>query len=269
MSVSSKAYSKIVYTCARDQDHGETRCGFFLWADQAKVREEAALLNHANNETTNHQGQASDSTDRSRAPHSRGERSPPPPYTPVRSSSASRGKRKENALDDDDDDFPRSFPNSRDDNFRRFDDTPHRGESLSKMRKTDEYSTPSKRRLPWNDDYGKDREYQTPSTSRRRYNDDTDTPRLAYPTPATERTVPMMESPYDRAQGLRRSTSPTPRRGASSANIDVDAPSAHDEVFDILQSRPVYLESDEREKLQSLLKKHDLRAEGLLRGYVQ
>lgn len=82
----------------------------------------------------------------------------------------------------------------------------------------------------------------------------------------TERTATVTDSLYGRTREPRRTPSPSPLR--SSAHIETEVPSIYTEVFDFIQSRRINLESDESEKLGSLLKKNDMRAEGLLRGQV-
>ncbi|KAK5174345.1 uncharacterized protein LTR77_001425 [Saxophila tyrrhenica] len=259
------------YTCQKPKGEG---CGFFLWDDDAKPREEAAVLSgkrsepggetaqegwNAGRPTVEPQGKGlfeghADETARYERDASTASPTPPPSR---KSNGPSTGGSKRTARDAELDEFDLDDVGARD--MEKLanslpPETPH------KIQKTGVYATPAttgKRKLPWLE------EPVTPATSTKSTTGYFDTPSkgetqssisVAEPeTPAVPHTIATAASP-----------SPPTRYKDALHNPADSASSLTSEVLAALSS--VTMPAEVRESLRSICTKHDLRSQGFVRG---
>lgn len=237
-----------VYTCQKQQDD-VNRCKFFLWDDDAKPREERALLNNSRSEP--------DYTPRTPSKPSRVV-SPPPPYT-VEPVPREGGRKRSRDVPEDDDEFGLNALDSiSGDELLAMTG----GETPRKAPKQNVFTTP-RRKLPW------------------------DTARGGIPTPLTEgvastdqlrgRSLPADELATPSKSRLSNGSShtmspapspfetPTPSR-FKDVNTGRSEKGLVDEVFDLLEAERVGLDEPASIRLRSLLAKHSRRAEGNAKG---
>ncbi|KAK1824145.1 hypothetical protein LTR12_001446 [Friedmanniomyces endolithicus] len=291
------------YTC---QNQEPKRCGFFLWDEDAKPREEAAVLGASRTEPLGRKsggGDVQEGWDAGRAqraartdamggnakgtggmgmiahvnvddeetasptpspvspplPHSWLKRSPTP-NNGVKRSAQQAGMNE----DDEDDFFPWPLTGQEEQALARAADTVITApETPHKAQKTGVYATPAttgKRKLPWLEP-----QQQAPitpdtiSTKSKTADDISDSPstRLGAVTPVLQEQASPTAVP---------ATTPSPpTRYKDALRNPADSGSTlTTEALDVLQ--PAKIPPDIREKLRSILAKHDLRFQGITRG---
>lgn len=272
------------YTC---QNSEGKRCGFFLWDDDAKPREEAAVLSGHRNEPKNIPAISPISGPAGRPLGHSPARQPvtsqtstqsqePPPYSlqhpqvSQASSSATYGHasfdsiKKKRPLHetgfefdvDDGDSFPWDLTGREADELERY--ASLAPETPRKATKTTAYATPATtstiRQLPWldytsgNSSSKVGRGLETPSKS---------TGQTGLPTPS-------LTKPFAKLKDTTATPTPSPFRDAIS-----ESPSSYslvDETFDLLRNSSVSLTPDVSTRLRVLLNKHELKAQGISKG---
>lgn len=227
----------LVYTCQKPQ---HKRCGFFLWSDDAKVREEAAVLNNSRSEYL----------PQPQTPKKPNLDLPPTPETNKRSNTiyqSGPSLEKESATLDRDESF--GWCSSDDEGLLKAEQElllhPRPFETPRKAPRTSTLSSPGKRTHGELDARSSSRE-QWPSSD-----DVFATPSTSYPSLST---------------GLF-SPSPTPAKMPSQPDVGesaVELSALAAEVMTIL--RGVSLSSDIEQSLVDVLDKHDLRTQGIIKG---
>lgn len=275
------------YTC---QNQEPKRCDFFLWDEDAKPREEAAVLGNSRTEPggRNVPGDAQEGWNAGRGQGTLAGKglfagagqqqvrqrdvdetesptpSPPPPYSLPQKAPASSGA-KRNARDagmdeEDDEFFPWPLTGQEEQDLARAADaaapeTPH------KAQKTGVYATPattgSKRRLPWME------QPVTPATAKPA-SDYFQTPsRTPAARPSSANTS--LETPKAPATLVTApSPSPPSRHKDALSNPADSASSLTGEALAALSSTTV--PGDVLSNLRSILSKHDLKTQGISRG---
>ncbi|KAF2277529.1 uncharacterized protein EI97DRAFT_416491 [Westerdykella ornata] len=232
------------YTCQKQQDD-VNRCKFFLWDDDAKPREERALLNNSRSEPEH--------TNRTPSKPRR-VASPPPPYTIEAAPPDARRKRRRGSSEDSDDFGLDSLDSISGDELL----AAATSEPPRKATKQDMYTTP-RRRLPWDNARGG---IPTPQTdeSRPMYQlqgglreaGEFATPSKSRPSGAASYSESPIPSPFQ---------TPTPSR-FKEPNTARSEMGLVDEVFQLLQEEKVHLHEQASAKLRAVLGKHSRRAEG-------
>ncbi|KAK0931564.1 hypothetical protein LTR29_016377 [Friedmanniomyces endolithicus] len=290
------------YTC---QNQEPKRCGFFLWDEDAKPREEAAVLGGSRTEPLERKsggGEVQEGWDAGRAQRAartdamgangNGVRgmgmfadvnvddeetasptprpvSPPLPHSWLKRSPAPKNGVKRSAQhagmneDDEDDFFPWPLTGQEEEVLAKAADsavaapeTPH------KAQKTGVYATPAttgKRKLPWLEPQHAPVTPATISFKLEPADDRFDSPSKR-PGPVTP--VPEEHAPHTAAPAT--TPSPPTRYKDALHNPADSASTLTTEALDVLQ--PAKIPPDIREKLRSILSKHDLRYQGIIRG---
>lgn len=260
------------YTC---QNAEPKRCDFFLWDEEAKPREEAAVLNNSRNEPratpgvfNQREGQTlGGQVERTRQRSPSGTLSPSP-NAMSSGSTLTSGKRKASAIDltDSDDDEFLSWPltgqeeeelASAADKVSNLMGAP---ETPRKAQKQDAYATPatSTRKLPWLDYSSEKAEPETPSLTRSVSPPKTN----GLQTPAT-----VAKTPAQPTTAGTSDVTPTPSRFKDALQDPSTLASAlADEVSSILSSARVNLDNEHATKLRSVLMQHELRTQGVIKG---
>ncbi|KAK5127205.1 hypothetical protein LTR85_008567 [Meristemomyces frigidus] len=277
------------YTC---QNQEPKRCGFFLWDEDAKPREEAAVLSNSRTEPggRNVAGDAQEGWNAGRqqaTPAGRGlfagleqqqqqtrdpeetdspTPSPPPPYSSpskVPSSSAVKRTARDAQMDDEDQDFfPWPLTGQEEHDLAKATDGAAAPETPHKAQKTGVYATPAttgKRKLPWLE------QPTTPATSSVRPTNDY----FQTPTRATAPLAPVTEHPLETPKPLlapatAKSPSPPSRYKDALTNPADSASSLTSETLATLSSTNI--PPDVISYLRSILSKHDLKTQGIIRG---
>ncbi|KAF2727593.1 hypothetical protein EJ04DRAFT_581933 [Polyplosphaeria fusca] len=132
---------KWFYTCQKPREDPQ-KCKFFLFVDQAKSREQYALQNNSHTESNTRPNVPAPPAPPVQPQHVSG---PPPPYTVQTGPSDLNRKRGRVATEDDDFGF--------DQNDMVFNNELERiavdAETPRKAARTDAFTTPSRRKLPW------------------------------------------------------------------------------------------------------------------------
>ncbi|GAB7365871.1 hypothetical protein MBLNU230_g7201t1 [Neophaeotheca triangularis] len=272
------------YTC---QMADPKRCGFFLWDEDAKPREEAAVLSNSRNEPDKgNRTRVATDNDMPRGTHRKEHKqnapatptpartrhegsptvspSPPPPYS---SQTQAMKRTAQNAgFDDEDEAFDWPLIAVEEEEMAEAADasnlqTPH------KAQKTGIYATPSttttdttsKRKLPWLAE-------PTTPTSAKKSNDYFTTPSKPPPASASStQTLPAPVTPSAVAPPtFPHSPSPLNRKKNALTNPADSSSSLTTEALSILSTTPIT--PDVRENLRSALSKHDLRTQGIVKG---
>jgi hypothetical protein len=256
------------YTC-QQSDNG---CGFFLWEDDAKPREEAAVLSGKRSEPQKEGVQEGWNAGRSRQEQQPPERkglfqnnpgndrdestaspSPPPSY---RSEASGANRTKRSAMDAELEDDGFDLDNLGENELARIEnglppETPH------KAQKAGVYATPAttgKRKLPWLE------ESKTPSTA-------TTTNGGYFDTPSKQpmQSSSAIETPTGPATIATASSPSPPTRFKDALHNPADSSSSlTSEVLAALSS--VKLPKDVLEQVRSICTKHDLRNQGIVKG---
>lgn len=270
-------HGKWFYTC---QQQDPKRCGFFLWDELAKPREEAAVLSGKRKEPGVQDGWNAGrerTEESSHAPRGRGlfertaqgtnldddtteSESPPPAYT-TQLSHGNRAKRSAQDADLDDDDFDSWSLSEKDvERLAKAADaapiTPH------KAQKTGVYATPAttaKRKLPWLE--------QLPAeTSTKPADDYFSTPsKPPINTSQTQSTFTEPGTPTAQPTLATISTpSPPTRHKDALINPADDTSSLTSEILASLSS--LSMPAGTLSNVRSILTKHDLRTQGIKKG---
>ncbi|KAI8940134.1 hypothetical protein NX059_003847 [Plenodomus lindquistii] len=228
-----------------------SRCGFFLWDDQAQPREQAALMNNSRSEPT-------PITPSKRQP------SPPPPYSigtkPVESS-----RKRARLIRNDSDDY--GFEQVDADFNSELNQIMTEVETPSKAIKTSDVATPAtgRRKLPWQMDQpvpGSSLGLQTPLTDRKTATEAA----AAFGSSNASRSMfnPSMVDESEPHRAGTPSTScetPTPIRFKNAGSEDLVS-----DIFALLQETNTRLNSQAEIELRGLLAKYTKSAEGYKRG---
>jgi len=261
-----KNHGRWFYTC---QNAEPDRCGFFLWDEDAKTREETAVLNNSRSEPGRTQDVAAVAGRGESAwqPQSRTEKmvSPPPPYSSQRQAPQAMSSNKRKAPssdppDPDEDVFDWPLTGQEEEELASAADnapmTPH------KAVKTDAYATPAtsakRRQLPWLD-YSTEKQKEetntvtTPSTARTT---------VQLPTPSTKTTLHSTAE-----QGNEDETTPTPSRFKDALQDPSPAGSVLvNDVFSILNNVKITLPADVEKEIKAILTRHEMKTQGVIKG---
>ncbi|KAF2705133.1 hypothetical protein K504DRAFT_352139, partial [Pleomassaria siparia CBS 279.74] len=248
------------YSCQRAQSD-KSRCKFFLWDDDAKPREERALLNNSRTEP------AYTNPNTPSKPYN-APQAAPPPYTPTAAPEQSRKRNR--PVSDEDDEF--DCTQGEDAAWtNELDLVMAASETRRKCARTEAFTTPARRKLPWaKDDNQPTHGLQTPQTERRAPPTDPFPTRFAAPggsflTPSkfneehnedSHQTLTPASSPFD---------TPTPSRFK-----DVGPTGKEDvvrEVFSLLHNSNVGLSNQTQTELKNILSKYTRRSEGFRKGH--
>lgn len=234
--------SDIVYKCQKQDD----QCNFFLWDDDAKSREEHALLSTSRTEPLY--------ANRVTSPKSQNAPEPPPPYTP--GIILEKYRKRPQDITEEGDEF--ALGNEEDEDFvRELDQAMIATETPRKAARTEAFRTPRRRKLPWVKDNESGHGLQTPQTGRRAVEDLSRTrfatPRYEEPENGTHHTLTPESSPFN---------TPTPSRFKDvGAKEDLVR-----EVFSLLRDNNVSLSSQVETELRDVLLRHTRKAEGFRKG---
>ena len=295
----SKNKGRWFYTC---QNQAEKRCGFFLWDEDAKLREEGAVLNNSRSEPQQRhvsdvqEGWAAGRTrtgvfanlDPTATPSTSkameeddattDEGSPPPAY----SSQQSGKKRKAEAAglnDDNDDDYddellPWPLTGQEEQDLVVAADNIAPPETPRKAAKTGVYATPATtvqkaRTLPWLQQPAEPPTMtRTPSVTTDRQINLLDSPSK----PPTKALPPIPEQAYGPTPTLQASTPETPAKSPSLPDRHKDALSNPADSSSSLTSDALAtlagtaIPPSVLSKLRGILSKHDLKSQGTIKG---
>jgi len=272
------------YTC---QQNEPKRCDFFLWDEDAKPREAAAVLNNRRTEPVEQRedvqhgwnaGQAqqpqqqagrglfASMSTRSQAREDDEETLSPTPSPPqpsaVKANNGLKRTAQDAGMDEDDETFPWPLTGQEEAELADVAEVPA-PETPHKALKTGVYATPAttggKRRLPWVEQA----QPTTPATSTKGAHSYFDTPSKAPITDSpTIRPTPTPNPPLTLATA--KSPSPPPRFKNALTNPADSASSLTTEALATLQN--VSIPPDKLSNLRSVLSKHDLKTQGISKG---
>ena len=298
----SKNQGRWFYTC---QNQEPQRCGFFLWDEDAKLREEGAVLNNSRSEPKSRQVPAAqDGWDAGRSrggmfagvdPMAKGTDSDPtreddettddespPPADSSQRHDISGAKRKADAANldgDHDSDDGELLPwpltgQEEQDLIDAADSIAPAPETPRKAVKTGIYATPAttvekKRTLPWlQDKLDKSGTLKTPSVFESRQND-----YLSSPSKQSTKTLPpISEHPYPPTPTLQANTPDTCFKPSSNQGRYKDALADPPDGTSSLMNEVFAALSDTQvpddvlTTLRGMLSKHDLKFQGVVRG---
>ncbi|RMY39245.1 hypothetical protein D0866_02064 [Hortaea werneckii] len=287
------------YTCQQQQ---EKRCDFFLWDEDAKPREEAAVLSGRRTEpgAVDSGGQTQDGWNAGRA-YGRNETvaasnvnvvsdigesnrqgsakpsSPPPPHSSPQDQEQRTGlKRGANSagMDDEDDNaFSWSLTAQEEQDLAKV-AARTAPETPNKAQKTGVYATPAtsgKRKLPWEMPQQQQQQQQpaTPSTVGTKGKTATDyfqspSKRPVAFSPIGEELEPFLETPHIAPTPTTAQTPTSVRHNNALVNPADSASTLTAEALSALSA--VRLPPDVLSNLRSILSKHDLKTQGVTRG---
>ncbi|KAF2196978.1 hypothetical protein GQ43DRAFT_425525 [Delitschia confertaspora ATCC 74209] len=242
------------YACQKNKDEPSS-CGFFLWDDVAKPREERALLSNSRTEP----GRTVDT------PHEPRQRlMTPPPARTITERSTIGSKRKKSSETDGEDQFGSGNSDSSfEDELNRVVtavDTP----KASKSAKMTADSVPRQRKLPWRKNIQGLVTPQTDSRTRRvLFLDEVLAPDGSLITPSKP-TNKLTETPSTRNLASLNAT-PTPARFKEGSTGGLEHGLLRD-VFNLLDERNVTLNDETQTSLKQLLTMHSLRTQGVAKG---
>ncbi|KAF2099520.1 hypothetical protein NA57DRAFT_55484 [Rhizodiscina lignyota] len=238
------------YTCQKSHE----QCGFFLWEDDAKPREEAAVLSNSRNEP-----RASTSTiqrgDTRRA-------SPPPPYTPIREAAhpgQDQADIETEGEEDDTYDWPANWGQQEQEQVeRQLHDVSPPPATPRKPTASNAYATPvtGKRKISNVDDV----EYPALSTSSTTSRHGGRTVEISPQSNASSRTLAGPSS-YASPQ-----STPTPSRFKDAVSDQDSSFNLTSDVLGLLSDHNARLDSTAQASLKTLLNRSDLRVRGILKG---
>lgn len=257
-----------VYTCQQAQPK---RCDFFLWDEDAKPREAAAVLRNSRTEplptpqTPRKPVVASHGLQTPQSDTSKGHRSPEPftSYTPSKSYCAP-GKTDgtqdtSTTLTASDEEFYDWPASDEEDALKAADQASSRSsmpppETPSKVARTDVFTTPGKRRYS---------DIENGSTSTNAWPTPSDTDGDVFTTPSTNLKGNGLLAPWQTMASP--SETPTPRRFTDMLQAGQDSELAS-EVLRVLQDSKVPINSDVKAELKIICDRHALSARGILKG---
>lgn len=271
------------YTCQKQEPR---RCGFFLWDEDAKPREEAAVLNNSRSEPamqdgwdagrSRQQGQERQQPGkglfaggRSRAARvvddeeTESESSPPPDYATIAPASSASKRPAEEAELHDDDDFGWALGEQAD--ALESNAGAASLQTPQKAQKTGVYATPAttaKRKLPW-----LEQQPITPVDSKTQVGEDYfQTP--SKPPASGIANGDQPETPHAplTISNANRTPSPPARHRNALSNPADSASSLTAEVLACINASSVKLPPDVISNLRGIVSKHDLKAQGIVKG---
>lgn len=246
------------YTCQNGEGR---RCGFFLWDDDAKPREEAAILSNSRNEPRSTQDVYTGVQDNSSSPvlHS--------PQTTQSSSNSSStlGHSAPDSLKrpfsktgfedaDENDSFPWSLSGQEEAVLAKLDvpETPHKAVKFNALATP---ATSAHRKLPWLDDSAR---VSSAVSTKNTPSKISDLPKL----PPSHSKIGVSQS-----ETLTPQITPTPSRFRDApSHAQTPSSSLTSEVVDLLHNSNVILPDGLDSQLQDLLTRHDLRTQGITKG---
>merc|ERR1712070_405595 len=282
------------YTCQQQQ---EKRCDFFLWDEDAKPREEAAVLSGKRTEPSavNSGGQTQDGWNAGRG-YAQNEygpvfntgtisdnggsnrqasakpSSPPPPYSSpldqVKKTGLKRGANSVNMDDEDEEAFSWSLTAQEEQDLAKV--TAYTApETPNKAQKTGVYATPAtsgKRKLPWEMPQQQPVTPSTAGTNGKPVIDYFQSPskRPVAFSPISEEQEPVVETPYIAPTPTTAQTPTSARHHNALVNPADSASTLTAEALSALSA--VRLPPDVLSNLRSILSKHDLKTQGVTRG---
>ncbi|KAF1999357.1 hypothetical protein P154DRAFT_535606 [Amniculicola lignicola CBS 123094] len=251
------------YTCQMPQ---EERCKFFLWEDEAKPREAAAVLNNSRTEPsrpgTNITTPSRPTPSRTQPSPAQRVTSPPPPYS-VEATPSRKRSRTSNA----DGDF--AFEQGDDAFDEELDRVVAAAETPRKSARTEAFTTPARRKLPWqkeNDANG----LPTPQTDHRA---SAELFLTRFATPGGSLLTPSRMTPQDESGNTPRTSTPavspfetpTPSRFRDAVSSGSEDAHARD-VFGVLRQNNVHINNQTEQALRDLFSKHSRTVEGIKKG---
>lgn len=263
-------FCNTVYTCQKLQ---RERCNFFLWDDDAKIRETAAVLSNSRSEPVSDSGALSNEYS---IPLS-----PPPPYSPFEIPSNVGDVSGPNVTGPNGDssgvqtiegELPLDWLLSNEGEQRRLEAIGNSTGSTTGSRKRTIQQPETPRKAPKADALDSPRQqWRSPPSS----------PHISgLPTPNTERTsrsvVTMSSarglrtaSPVERgtSQFLTPSVTPTSSRFRSICTGLGEDSSLSEEILEVLD-KSCKLQNDTREKIKTICNKHSVRTQGIAKGLV-
>lgn len=269
MKKDGKNHGRWFYTC---QQQEPKRCGFFLWDDDAKPREAAAVMSNRTSEPQQRNPEDQDGWDAGRRGISakglfanvdikrEREETPTPTPSPSETQSGSKRSLDSTGFDQSDDDWGLDIES---DDLLRVADSMETPQS-NKSQKMGVYATPAtgKRKLPWLE------QMSTPQSSTKPASD-----LLATPSKSTSEVLekevttpigyPELPKSLHTAQ-VPESPSPQARYKDALVNPADSASSLTSEVLASLSS--AYLSPDKLSNLRTILSRHDLKAQGVAKG---
>jgi hypothetical protein len=299
----SKNQGRWFYTC---QNQEPQRCGFFLWDEDAKVREEGAVLNNSRSEPKSRQAPtAQDGWDAGRSrggmfagidptakitdinskmvdDESTEDESPPPVYSSQQQNNGGIKRKADTANIDDDHDsnddelLPWPLTGQEEQDLIDAADSvaPPPPETPRKAIKTGVYATPAttvekKRTLPWLQDStnASDRS-RTPSALSHHHTDHLDSPSKQF----TKTLPPIPEQSYSPTPTLQASMRDTPSNFSSAQGRYKDAfANPADSVSPLVTEAlaalaGTFMPEDVLTTLRGILSKHDLKSQGVVKG---
>ncbi|EME87318.1 uncharacterized protein MYCFIDRAFT_209476 [Pseudocercospora fijiensis CIRAD86] len=262
------------YTCQQPSDSAQ-RCDFFLWNEDAKLRETAAVFNNSRSEPKGPEAQEGWTAGRDAQGKMVNAREASPTPTSIPSYPTLPGANvglKRNALEaqlgDDDDDDKFSLDGQEEEAMFKAADNISSFETPHKAQRTGVYATPatsdakkSSRKLPWLKD---PQIPATPISGKKTVLDFFNTsPSKVVPSPARAiepQTPPVVST----LPAIPESPSPTSRFKNALHNPADSQSSLTNEVLQELST--VRLPPEKLESLRSILSKHDLRTQGIRKG---
>lgn len=234
------------------------RCKFFLWDSEAHPREAAALANNTRTEP----GRAHEATPITPRPQ---RVSPPPPYTPQAGPSEPSRKRTRTAVEEDEDEYGVETGDAAFND--ELDQVMTAVETPTKIAKTADFSTPARRRLPWQkDDPARGNGLLTPQTNHRATTADPFNTRFAAPGGSLFTPSKQMQPDSAPSQTMTPSSSPiatpTPKRFKDVSTGD----DLFQDVFGVFDPDNPRLDERTRRDLTAVLSKHATITEGIKRG---
>ncbi|EME49950.1 hypothetical protein DOTSEDRAFT_31087 [Dothistroma septosporum NZE10] len=277
------------YTCQQRQPTGARGCDFFLWDEEAKLREESTVLANSRNEPQQEmqdgkplpQGRGLFSGTSSRQPVCREDSETPSPEPELRPANVSKKRNlRDMIMDEGEDGQPWSLSGNEQKELADTAAVSSTLETPQKAQKTGVYATPatsgkkSSRTLPWL----KEQEVMTPATAKKQtVNDYFISPSTAkvghkavsfevISSPSEEATplTPLPQAQEVPTPAAPLTPSPPSRHKDALVNPADSASSLTTEVLAELAS--IKLRPEKLASIRSILSKHDLKTQGVTKG---
>lgn len=243
----------LVYTCRKPQSE---RCNFFLWDDDAKVREEVLSLSHSRTEPEQTPRTPSKSVKRSTGLLTPGSGWRERETSATNLGTPSKARKSRNVSDDE----SFSWDEDLDDEVQNMLDRPAQPkftpETPRKMPRTALFTSPGKRKLSETGDDSNN----APSTPPSSFD------------PASHMLTPRSELPSHLGSvppsSMEISATPTPSKYTNVLSTDnnPDISDLATAALVLLDSHDVVMPQKAKDALVELLNRHDLRTQGILRG---
>ncbi|OCK82081.1 hypothetical protein K432DRAFT_293997 [Lepidopterella palustris CBS 459.81] len=251
------------YTCQKSREDPEC-CRFFLWEDDAKAREARAVLSNSRTEPL------PDLTP-TRPPRQTSPISPSPPYELQANNDTLAPGRKRDRIpsEEDDDAFGPPINSEEMDHINKtMKSAAPLPETPKKAAKTDAYTTPRRRKLPWLEDSASNG-LPTPNTtsrvSKNQFTSGTSS------SPGSTKVVSFDSRTDDKELTKGNNlpspnTTPTPNRFRDVNFGDSDEMQLVTEVFDVLREKNANFNEATKDGLKTVLTKYALRTQGIIKG---